>query len=879
MTLPWVRVLRKERGVADVFISYSREDAAEAERLAGALEAAGYTCWWDRNLTPGTRYLAETEAQLKAARAVVVIWSRISITSHWVADEAAVGRDDNRLVALSFDGSMPPLGFRQFQVADLSGWQGRAEEASFRNLLAGLERLAPRGVVAGPVAAVPAPPTRGNLPRRLEPLIGREAELSQIGALLAEASLVTLTGPGGIGKTRLAIEVARQAAGAHADGAWIAELASLTDPAAIPAAIARSMGIELRDDPAGEIVERLRSWRALIVLDNCEHLIEAAAALVEHILQQAPDVRFLVTSQEILGLEGERVVRLRSLGEAEAQELFVRRARGADPSFARSPANEDAIREICARLDGIALAIEMAGARAPALGCGALLALLNDRFRALSGGRRTALPRQRTLQATLDWSHSLLKPEEAAVFRRLAVFAGGFSLEAACAVASDGAVSRHAVSEVMASLSAKSLVLVEPRGGEARYRLLETMRIYAQQKLLEAGETTLLQRRHAEYYTALVEPALETLLSASSRAQMARFESYVGEVNNVESALDWAFGPEGDVSLGVVLVAHGAYLVLMNSRPSEALNWLQQASRHTDHAPAFLRQRIIAQRLDVEITFSVDFDLLMSALTDVPEGSDRTARTLVLWAAGNAAARLGRSDLFERILPDALALNWPQGSNAALRFDLMRLLRDVSFLPAADPGLRERSDAIARTADASGMRGAFYAVHALGNCSRTPWQEDPDKAIAHARDMIAATGQDSGWDIAWPGLSALTARLVVALCERASPGDVEEARARLAALIGCSGGRTMMQRRALCWLAMTQDAFTGGRVLGWALASFGHASGSQVARDFYWGPLYERLRGQLQQSDFDRALREGAKLTHQQAVDLAIGSSREAPPR
>ncbi len=493
-------------GPCDIFLSYSREDQARATLFAEAFERAGLKVWWDAGLRAGEAYDEVTETALRTAKAVVVLWSKTSVASRWVRAEATLADRNKTLVPCMIEPCERPIMFELTQTAELFHWRGDREDAAFAAFFQDVRRFVVRAA-APAQAAMSVSPARGNLPRRLAPLIGREAELGQIAALLGEAALVTLTGPGGIGKTRLAIEAAQRAAGAHPDGAFLVELAGVSDAAGIPGAIAQAMGIDLRADAAGEIVERLCTWRALIVLDNCEHLIEPAASLIEAILQQAPDLRILATSQEILGLEGEAALRLRSLGEEDGEKLFLRAARAADPEFSPKPGDAPAIRAICARLDGIALAIEMAGAQAPSLGFVELSQALDDRLRVLTAGRRTALPRQRTLQATLDWSHSLLKPAEAAVFRRLAVFAGSCTLKAARGVIADAGIDAQAVTQALGLLNRKSLVTIDRTTDTPRFQLLETMRAFAQHKLAEAGETALLQRRHAEYFALFLAGA------------------------------------------------------------------------------------------------------------------------------------------------------------------------------------------------------------------------------------------------------------------------------------------------------------------------------------------------------------------------------------
>ncbi len=351
-----------------------------------------------------------------------------------------------------------------------------------------------------------SPPARrevesDNLPKRLPSLVGREADLEALEALLARADLVTLTGPGGVGKTRLAVEVAKHTVGQYEEGVWLIELAPVTEGAQVPAAVARAMAIELPAgrDPLEALIDRLRLRRCLIVLDNCEHVIDAAAAFAEAILEASSGIKLLASSQEPLGVEGEQVYRLRSLAEVDAATLFAERACSAEAGFAVRPQDEAAVAAICTRLDGIPLAIEMAAARAPSLGVEGVLERLDDRFRLLTGGRRTALPRQRTLAATLDWSHGLLSERDAAVFRRLGGFSGGFTLEAASKVACGEDLDALDVVDAISSLVAKSLVATDPGAERPRYRLLETTRAYALEKLDAAGETHDIQRRHAEW--------------------------------------------------------------------------------------------------------------------------------------------------------------------------------------------------------------------------------------------------------------------------------------------------------------------------------------------------------------------------------------------
>ncbi|MFI7421838.1 BTAD domain-containing putative transcriptional regulator [Nonomuraea sp. NPDC049684] len=358
-------------------------------------------------------------------------------------------------------------------------------------------------LAAPPPAADPGPPT--NLPAPLTPLVGRDADLAEVAALLADSRLVTLTGPGGVGKTRLALAAARRLAfgeaaeprqGGFADGVWLVELAGAGD-ADVAEAVAAVLGV--RDDDSVPLASRLAGVlagrNALLVLDNCEHLVEQVAGLVSALLRAAPGLRVLATSQEPLGVTGERVRVVHPLAEADAVRLFAARA-DVEPG--------PTVAVICRRLDGIPLALELAARRVRALGVQELAARLDDRFRLLSAGMRDAPARQRTLRATIDWSWELLSAEERAVLRRLAAHADGCTLEAAEAVCAEPGVD---VLDVLARLVDRSLVAVARGPLETRYRLLESVTAYCLERLREAGEHDLLRERHARYYTDLAARA------------------------------------------------------------------------------------------------------------------------------------------------------------------------------------------------------------------------------------------------------------------------------------------------------------------------------------------------------------------------------------
>ena len=336
-----------------------------------------------------------------------------------------------------------------------------------------------------------------NLPQQVTSFIGRERELADVGKLLAAHRLITLHGTGGIGKTRLSLQVAAAALAGFADGTWFVELAPLTDGDRVPQAVATVLGIkEDAGRPVAEALNRtLRDRSLLLVLDNCEHLVQACAELAVMLLRAAPGVKILATSREPLNVRGEITYQMpvMSLPQAkngaaiteptqyEAVRLFVERATTVSRAFALTPKNAVAVVEICRRLDGIPLALELAAARVRSLSVENIAARLSDRFNLLDRGDRTALPRQQTLRALIDWSHDLLTEQERVLFRRLAVFAGGWTLPAAEAIGAGGAIDRSAVLDLQSQLVERSLVAMEAEGG--RYRLLDTVRQYAQEQL------------------------------------------------------------------------------------------------------------------------------------------------------------------------------------------------------------------------------------------------------------------------------------------------------------------------------------------------------------------------------------------------------------
>ena len=387
--------------------------------------------------------------------------------------------------------------------------------------------------------------------------------------------MLTLTGAGGCGKTRLGLQVAADLIEAYPDGVWFVDLAPLADEALVPQAALGALGAPAAPGrpPLAVLTEALRRATSLLVLDNCEHLVRACARLVDAVLRGCPRVTVLATSRELLGIAGEAAWRVPSLAAPdparlpsvehlagyEAVRLFAERAALGRPGFAVTAENAPAVAQICARLDGLPLALELAAARVRVLAPEQIAARLDDRFRLLTGGSRTALRRQQTLRAAVDWSHDLLPEAERALLRRLAVFAGGWTLDAAEAVGVGAGVEAEEVLDVLTQLVDKSLVVAEaPAGrGEARYRLLETVRQYAEEKLLDAGEAAAVRARHRDWFLAWAERARAELRGPDQRAWRRRLDA---EHDNLRAALEWSHGEPGgaeaELRLGAALAPY-----------------------------------------------------------------------------------------------------------------------------------------------------------------------------------------------------------------------------------------------------------------------------------------------------------------------------------
>ena len=494
----------------------------------------------------------------------------IGYSKRWLEIDRADERAHRHLMELYARTGQRPAALRQYEECvrilekELSE---TPKEETVRLYQAIQENVSPPEREVAEVSPIPKPPDtpKHNLPRQLTSFIGRKGEIEEVKRLLSTTYLLTLTGSGGCGKTRLCLEVAANLVEEYEDGVWLVELASLSDPALVPQEVASTLDVSEQPDRSftDTLSDYLKSKQILILLDNCEHLIEACATLAETLLRSCPNLKVIAASREALGIAGESAYRVPSLSLPdpgnlppvqnlagyESVNLFVDRAVAAESTFTMTVGNTPAVAQICHRLDGIPLAIELAAAPVKALSVEQILARLDDRFRLLTGGSRTALPRQQTLRATIDWSYDLLSEKERVLFKRLSVFMGGWSLEAAEAICVGGGIEEYEVLELLMGLVDKSLLVAEKRNGDHRYSLLETVRQYARDKLLDSGEGEGFRDRHLDWFLGFAEQAEPELRGPDQVEWMDRLEV---EHDNLRAALEWSLGSggkrEGDYS-------------------------------------------------------------------------------------------------------------------------------------------------------------------------------------------------------------------------------------------------------------------------------------------------------------------------------------------
>jgi predicted ATPase/DNA-binding CsgD family transcriptional regulator len=589
----------------------------------------------------------------------------------------------------------------------------------------------------------------GNLPVPLSAFIGRHAEAAQIRRMLSNSRLVTLTGVGGVGKTRLALHVAADLPRAFPDGTWMVELASLQEPGLLTDTIASGLGIRDQSTrwPVATLSDYLAERQLLLLLDNCEHLLDACAVLVDALLRSAPQLRILATSRQPLDLPAERIVNVpplalpdlhtdvsaAALAGNEAVTLFVLRAASVVPGFALTDSNAPAVVALCARLDGLPLALELAAVRLRALSPEQLLERLDERFRLLSTGSRAALPRQQTLRGLVDWSFALCSPAEQTMWARLSVFAGSFSLEAAEQVCADAAVPREAVLDLVAALLDKSVLVREEHESGVRYRLLETMREYGRERLVDSGSEVALRRRHRDYYLLLTERACHGLFGPEGPSWLERMRV---EHANLRAALGFCLSEAGEVGPGLQLAAVFWFGWRELGLLSEGRRWLD---------------RLLAAQPDLSVTRANA--LWADASLAVLQGDTATAKALLAEASslaealgeeaagayaavfsGQVAMLEGDTATAERLLRRALAVHRASGDTIGVAVALIRLAMAASATGDGDNAIRLSTDYVALCIE----HGAVWLTP-FGRFVQAVefWRRgDPGQAVDRARDAV-----------------------------------------------------------------------------------------------------------------------------------------------
>jgi predicted ATPase/class 3 adenylate cyclase len=757
-----------------------------------------------------------------------------------------------------------------------------------------------------------APPH--NLPHPLTTFFGRDAELAAIAAELTRHRLVTLAGFGGVGKTRMAIETARQLLTRFDDAVYLVELAPIADPAFVAGRIAAALGVPSQAGQlAGDLwVDALRERRALLVLDNCEHVIDAVGAIAQRLLERCVHVHILATSREPLRLPGERVVRIAPLAapvaasahdgaalgsflDSPAVRLFLDRVSNADPAF-RIPDDDaqswEAVASVCRRLDGIPLAIELAAARVSTLGLPRLVAGLDNRFRVLTGGARTSLPRHQTLQATLDWSYAVLDPDEQHVFARLGVFAGTFTADAAGAVCANDVLSEDDAIAILSSLVDRSLVVADASSGAARYRLLETTRAYALTRLKERADLDGARRAHAAFFASVAAIARSMF---GTRSFIDWVEQYRADVDNFRAVLAWTIEERGDVLLGATMLCDLKRLFEWLTLNAEVLAWCERAlSELGADAPPALE----AELLSVMTRHHMALGAFHRAVPLIGRAVE-VLRTLGEPAAaplGFALTYYGRAlasqadlrDEADRVIDEALALLAPldaQTGHIERSHEMEVAIRLHVTLAGAfkaftiDPHLIDaRREALTRAVEtySSLSPGHFIIGIMLSNLAELSIEAgDYARALEEAsRTVEFYHGPGSGFGYIWALNAAGTASLAL--------GAVEDAREHgrellsLARRIGSAPGLGM----ALLLLAATEAADGDARAAAGLLGAWETCAGKidtpAGPTDYLCARTTAALRERLTEEELAAGIAAGRSWT----LDAALAAAaRVTEPR
>jgi predicted ATPase/DNA-binding XRE family transcriptional regulator len=737
---------------------------------------------------------------------------------------------------------------------------------------------------------VPIPVPQTNLPIPLTSFIGREKEVQEIIRLLNKHRLVTLTGPGGVGKTRLAIQSSSKLLSKFKGGVWWVELAPLTDEALVPQAIAKALGLrEIPNQSLNETLSNfLRSKQLLLVLDNCEHLIAGCAQLADGLLSTCPNLKILTTSREALGLTSEEVwsVPILSLPnpqrmslsdllmQYEGIRLFVERASAAKSDFTLTERNTLSVAQVCQRLDGMPLAIELAAARVKMMAVSEIAKRLDDRFDLLTAGSRTALPRHQTLRAAIDWSYDLLSEPERIFLSRLSVFAGGFTLDAAEEVAAGGNVLKPQVTHLLGQLINKSLVTVAARledsESETRYGMLETIREYAREKLDESDETERLRQQHCDFFVGFAEQAEPKLKGADQFATLDRLER---EHGNLRAAWDCAIKSDAELALRLASALLGFWL--MRGNPSEGREWSAKLLERTKQWGQTARRAHTLSLAGRLAHFQADFAsarmLLEQALSIARVSGDKKEIAFALLWLGRTASRQRDEQIAQSLIEEALTIYQELQDEWGIVMAFHRLAELAKT--RGEHGKAQEEFFMKTLAKYRNLGDRFMAgevLNALGEVAR--FEGDYERAgtfYEQALEILRELGSRFPpatplVNLAWVSLHGGDYRKARALFEESLKLNREYG--DTIGMVECLGGFAAI-------LGMTGKPEQAARLFG-AVESLPESSGmaggleppDQKEFDHYVAVVH----GQLDEAAFEKAWAEGRAMTMEQAIAYAL---------
>ena len=764
-----------------------------------------------------------------------------------------------------------------------------ASVRSLREKIAAGSFPPPERSSAGAQREGPQDAGKHNLPAARTSFVGREREIVEIKRALTMTRLLTLTGAGGSGKTRLALEIARDLVGAYPEGVWLVELAPLSDEGLVLQAVAGALGIlEQSGQPlADALIETLRPKTMLLVLDNCEHLVDAVASLATSLLDSCPRLRIMATSREVLRIDGEaiwpvsllsvpdsrRPLTVEELEDYEAVRLFVARARDRNPTFALRPKNAQAVAEICTRLEGIPLAIELAAARVKMLSPQALLARLNNRLKLLTGGARNLPERQRTLRSAIEWSYELLEEAEKTLFRRLEVFSGGSTLETIEAVCNAERDLPINVLDGVSSLLDKSLLRQEGFEGEPRYVMLETIHEFANERLEASSEAVELRRLHAEYFTALAEQAEPGLREAEQESWLERLDL---EHDNIRAALSWAISHE---EVEIALRLGGALQGFWYTRGhfGEGRGWLEQALTKDERSSKAVRIKALEglswlanEQGDLDRAEAIADEGLELSIEAGIEGNVAASLRLIL---GEVAEVRGDHRRAQELLEESWRLYWESGDRRGVAWALSGLGNLHYYLEDYEQAMQFYEEGLTLSRELGGAQPHGDFLISLGYESLL--RGDYERAAAlneEAAVMFRQHGRKGGLEFALDNLgwAALLS------------GDHQRAKAlHEESLALCRElGDKYVASESLEGLACI--AVTNGEAER-AATLFGAAEALREAVGYHQVPRERALRepylasasSQLGEAAWEQALAEGREMSLENAVEYTF--SREDP--